>query len=105
MQTINPENPLIIALHAAIRQELGGTNYAITGPHDTVQKKTAVFVLGHWFDAKQRPLCEAYNMAFYYVPTVVNELSHAYAVNERFAGIVNRILNYIETHGAEKASA
>jgi len=105
MQTIDLKLPLIIALHAAIRQEMGGITYAITGPHDTVQKKTAVFILGYWFDAKQRPLCEAYNMNFHYVPTVIREFGEAYAVNERFAGAVNRILNYIETHGQEMASA
>jgi len=105
MPALNLNSPLLTALHCAIRQEFGGTDYNIYGPHDTTQKKVAVFILGHWFDALQRPICVAYNMGFYYVPTVIKEYSEAYAANAVFAAQVNRILNYVETHGQEKASA
>lgn len=97
LKTINPEHPVISAMHVAIMTEYGCSLKDITGfVPDNVPKFMAVLITRHFYQYWGSAVSEAYKVNSLYIPKIIEKSMVMYAMCENFREKLHRILNFIE---------
>ncbi len=93
---VNLTHPDIQALNNAVAAAFGCPVAKVYSVADTYPKKMAVFVLVQFQGYKACDVARPYSINCLFVPTVVKEITEAYAKSEMVRYSVHQILNAIE---------